>query len=137
MLLLLLFKWKSLVNDNTKPPVVVDELDMLKTEKMNATTSSIDESIINIFIIWPRPAVLLFVDVDVEFVKIILLFEEIKANDSDDRSGRRISRKQPSSSPLPQSLFFTVAMEEDEDHTINIDLIVSRGPGERNYINCP
>jgi hypothetical protein len=53
LLLLLFFKWKSLVNDSIKSPVVVvvDELDLLKTEIMNATTSSIDESIINIFII--------------------------------------------------------------------------------------
>jgi hypothetical protein len=52
-----------------------------------------------------------------------LLFEDgIKANKSDDSGGRRrMSRKQPSSSPLPPSLFFTVAME-DEDHTININL---------------
>ena len=52
-----------------------------------------------------------------------MLFEDgIKANDSDDSGGRRRISRKPSSSPVPPSLFFTVAMEEDEDHTINIDL---------------
>jgi hypothetical protein len=80
---------------------------------------------------------LLFVDVDVEFVKIILLFEDgINASDSDDSGGRR-NRKKPSSSPLPPSLFFTLAMEEEEDHTININLLtVSRGEEEL-QLNCP
>ena len=109
----------------------------------NSSSSSENNgtSIINIFIWWPRPAVLLFVDVDVdvEFVKIILLFEDgINASDSDESGGRR-NRKKPSSSPLPPSLFFTLAMEEEEDHTININLLtVSRGRGEEELqLNCP
>ena len=123
MLPLLLFKSKSLVNESIKSPVVVvvvDILDLSKTENMHASTSKIDDRriVIFFFIIWPRPVVV---------VKIILPFEEgINASDSDDGGGGRRIGKKPSSSPLPQSLFFAVAMEEEEDTIIRTYRTMSR-----------
>ena len=133
---LLLFKSKSLVNDSIKSPVVVvvvvDILDLSKTENMHASTSKIDDRrIVNFFfIIWPRPVVV---------VKIILPFEEgINANDSDDGGGGRRIGKKPSSSPLPQSLFFAVAMEEEEDTIISyVSYNVSLCGGEANQLPLP